>query len=505
MSTLKENIVANVLGRAWGVVSIYLFVPLYLKFLGIESYGLVGFYSILLGVLGLADIGLTATLSREMARLSVRKNAIGEMGESLRTYETLYLFISLAVASVIWVLAPFIAERWLNASTLQPQEITSAIRLMGIAVAIQLPSGLYSGGLLGLQKQVLANSLQIGWGVLRGVGAVLVLWLFSPTILAFAFWQLFSNAVYCFGVRLTLWRAVSPATWKPRFNRLVFRDTWRYTTGMAGMAFLSTILIQTDKLVVSKMLSLESFGYYILAGSLAVAPMVLASPIGLAIFPRLTGLVSMGDKDALKKLYHKACKLVSVAVLPGGLTLAAYAGNFIFAWTGSIPALQKAGPVASLLLGGQIMQAITLVPFYLSLAHGQTKLILYVQICSILVVVPLLILLITKYGFIGGGVSWLVMNLCALPPYMYFLHRRLLPGELQTWALHDIGRPLFAALPIILLARWLLPLPTSRLLIFCLIAVVWSVSALAAVFSLPDLRIEIIQKSRKTFGHLMDC
>jgi O-antigen/teichoic acid export membrane protein len=500
MSTIRKNIIANLIGRAWGIVSVYLFIPLYLKFLGIEAYGLVGFYSTSLGVLAFADMGLTATLSREMARLSVIEDTAGKMRDLLRTYEFVYLFISLALASIIWIFAPFIAERWLRASTLAPHEIATAIRLMGIAIAFQLPSGLYNGGLLGLQKQVLTNSLGIAWGVFRGLGAVLVLWLFSPTIFAFAFWQLISNAVYCFAVRLSLWRALPSADPRPRFKWQVFRDTWRYAASMAGMIVLSSILMQTDKLAVSKMMSLEMLGYYTLAGTLALVPLMLASPIGVAIFPRLTGLVSMGDKDTLKQLYHRACGLVSVVVLPGALTLAMYAGNFIFAWTGSTVAPQKAGIVASLLLVGQIMQAITVVPYYLALAHGQTKLILQVQIVSVVLITPLLIFLIMKFGVVGGGISWLVMNLCTLPPYMYFLHRRFLPGELSKWCLRDVGIPLLAALPIILLSRWLLPLPSSRLMIIVLIALVWGVSAIAAAFTIPELRREFIKKTRALLG-----
>jgi O-antigen/teichoic acid export membrane protein len=497
MNTLRKNTFANYYGQAWGIISVYLFVPLYLNFLGIEAYGLVGFYSALLGLLVLADMGLTATLSREMARLSVRENAAVEMGELLRTYEALYLCISVVVAATIWFIAPFIAESWLKASTLQPAEMAPAIRMMGIAIAFQLPSGLYSGGLLGLQKQVLANSLQIAWGVLRGVGAVLLLWLFSPTIIAFAFWQLFSNAVYCFAVRLTLWRALPSSDSKPQFNRVVFRDRWRYTAGMAGMAFLSTILIQTDKLVISKMLPLEIFGYYTLAGSLAMAPMILASPIGLAMFPRLTGLVSTGDMNTLKVLYHKACGLVSVAVLPGALTLALFGRQFIYAWTGSVVATQQAGLVASLLVGAQIMKAITVVPYYLAMAYGQTKLILQVQIFSIILITPLCIILINKYGILGGGISSLIMNICTFPLYMYYLHRRFLPGELQTWFLHDVARSLFASLPIILLARWLLPSTSSRMMTFCLIGLVWCVSTAAAAFTMPELRREFINKTTK--------
>jgi hypothetical protein len=91
---IQQNIIANIIGRVMGIVSVYLFVPIYLKFLGIETFGLVGFYSTLLGVLAFADLGLTATLSREMARLEVRAGSVGEMRDLLRTYESIYLVIS---------------------------------------------------------------------------------------------------------------------------------------------------------------------------------------------------------------------------------------------------------------------------------------------------------------------------------------------------------------------------------------------------------------------------
>jgi hypothetical protein len=93
---------------------------------------------------------------------------------------------------------------------------------------------------------------------------------------------------------------------------------WKYTGGMAVMAFLSTLLTQTDKIVISKMMPLQVFGYYTLAGSLAMAPMILASPIGIAVFPRMTGLVSRGDSATLTKIYHFCMDRLSPCSAEGG-------------------------------------------------------------------------------------------------------------------------------------------------------------------------------------------
>ena len=169
---------------------------------------------------------------------------------------------------------------------------------MAVSIALQLPANLYIGGLLGLQKQVLTNSLQIGWSALRGIGAILVLWLISPTILAFAYWQLLSNIVYCLTARTAVWRTISLGETRPQFRWAVLSNTWRYAAGMVGMTLLSTLVTQTDKLAVSKMLPLETFGYYMVAVSLSQAPRMLASPIAVAVFPRFTGLVATGDQSS---------------------------------------------------------------------------------------------------------------------------------------------------------------------------------------------------------------
>jgi O-antigen/teichoic acid export membrane protein len=484
------------MARGWGVISVYLFVPLYIKFLGIEAYGIIGFYSTLLGVLAFADMGFTAALNREMARLSVRRDSAAEMRDLLRTYESTYLCISSVLAVIIWELAPVIASHWLRSKVLSPHEISAAIRFMGVAIALQLPSGLYIGGLMGLQKQVRANFVQIAWGIFRGLGVILVLWLCSATIFAFALWQLISNAIYCLVARISLWHVLPPSQSQsqPHFRWQVFRDTWRYAAGMAGMAVISALLTQTDKLAVSKMLPLETFGYYALAGTLATVPLMLASPIALAVFPRLTGLVASEDFNGLTRLYHRTCALVAVGTIPAGVTAALFAGDLIGVWTGSTIIAHRAGLVASLLLGGQLLQALQSVPCCLALAHGSVKLNLQINIASVLLITPLLLLLIIKYGIVGAGSSWLIMNLCTLPPYIYFLHRRFLPGELQKWVLRDVMSPFLAAFPMIVLARLYLPLPLSRLLTLGEIGLVWSMSVVAAACTIPELRIEFLKK-----------
>lgn len=69
---LGKNISANILSNAWSVLLALLLTPAYVSFLGVESYGLIGFHLSLIAVLGILDTGISATAVREIAWLAVR-------------------------------------------------------------------------------------------------------------------------------------------------------------------------------------------------------------------------------------------------------------------------------------------------------------------------------------------------------------------------------------------------------------------------------------------------
>jgi O-antigen/teichoic acid export membrane protein len=269
---------------------------------------------------------------------------------------------------------------------------------------------------------------------------------------------------------------------------------------MVGLMLLSTVLQQADKLVVTNFKMLEEFGYYTIAFALAQAPVSLSSPIAAAVYPRLTGLVSLGEREKLSQLYHRTCRIVTVFAITGGLTLALFSGQFIFAWTGSTVIAHRAAVVCSLLLFAQVLQAMTSVPYNLALAQGKVGLNIKIGIASVVIFIPLLIILVPRFGIVGAGVSWLIFNIVTFPPYIYFLHRRFLPGETGRWLVQDIGIPLLAAVPCIFVGRWLISSVTSRIASLCLIALVWVVSAAVSALTVSELRKVIFEKLSRLAG-----
>lgn len=195
ISPLKKNILANFLGKGWSLLMGLVFIPLYIQFLGIEAYGLVGFFVALQATVYLFEFGLSATMNREMARCSVWPDRMDEARDLARTLEIIYWAVGIIIALVVYWSAPWLAMNWVKTETLPFNTVRQAVAMMGINIAFQWPVSLYSGGMMGLERQVLLNGLVATLGTLRGVGAVLAIWLIAPTITIFFLGKFLS--VFC--------------------------------------------------------------------------------------------------------------------------------------------------------------------------------------------------------------------------------------------------------------------------------------------------------------------
>ena len=432
------------------------FVPLYIHFMGIEAYGLIGIFATLLSVFGLLDMGLSSTLNRELARLSVRDGKAQEMRDLVRTLEIPYWLVGLLISVIVTALSPFIAYRWVKAECLSPKTVQTAIMIMGLVVAFQWPISFYSGGLMGLQRQVLLNVINVVMATVRGFGAVLILWLVSPTVEAFFSWQIVVSVVHISLFVFFLWRSLPYTTKAPRFRRDLLLNIWRFAAGMTGIVVTSTILTQLDKIILSRMLSLEMFGYYTLASVVAMTLFRFVGPIFSATYPRFSSLVALGATEEITKLYHKSAQLVSVLVLPAALVLAFFSKEILLLWTQSPETARHTHVLVSILVIGTAIYGLVHIPYALQLAFGWALLPFYVNLVSVLLLVPLILFLTKWYGAVGAASVWVILNGGYLIFTIQIMHRRLLPTEKWRWYLEDVGRPLFAAVVVCMVSRFVI-------------------------------------------------
>lgn len=478
--SVKRNIVANYIGQ--GVASLLSLglVPVYIRYLGIEAYALVGLFAVIQTWLSLLDIGMGPTLGREMARYTAGTIPVQSIRDLLRSLELIYLGLAMAVAATLTLGAGWLAAHWLQVDQLPVATVAGALSLLGAVVALRFCEGLYRSGIMGLQQQVWLNGATIVFALLRSVGALLVLALVSPTIQAFFVWQGLVSVLTLAATAAKLHLALPRGTRPARFSPGALRQVRRFAGGVFGITLLGLLLTQVDKLLLSGLLVMADFGYYMLGSTVAGGLYLLGGPIVLAVAPRLVRLHEHGDQTALATAYHKASQLVAVMLGPAALLLALFAPGVLFAWSGDAQLAARTAPILSLLAIGTLLNGLLQVPHQLQLAAGWTSLALRSNLVAVVVMVPLLVWAVPQHGAPAAAAVWAAINIGYLLVNIPLLHRRLLPGEMWRWYGQDIALPLAGAGAVMLAAFGLQPAGGASRAAWLLFLAVAGSSALVA-------------------------
>lgn len=492
-SSVRSNIIANFAGKAWAGIFSLAFVPLYIKLMGVEVYGLIGIFMSLSALLSLLDMGLSATLCRELSRLSAAENSEQESRDLVRTFEVIYWGIGILIGVTVVALAPLITRYWINSSEIGSGAIEQALMIMGVSIASQWPGAIYSGGLIGLQRQVALNMIRSVAVLVQHGGAVLVLLFISPSILSFFLWQSLVGLLTTIVLAVWLWKLLPDSMQRARCNSGLLIKNWKFATGITGISLVVVVLTQLDKIILSKTLTLEMFGYYMLAFNVANALSSFVNPIFTALYPKFTQLAMAGDEDNLAVIYHKGCRLLSTLVLPVAVNIAIFAKDILLLWLGNPMVVQNTYQILTLLMVGTALNAVMTLPYALQLAHGWTRLAIYKNLIAVALLIPLMIWMVQMYQGVGAAWVWIILNLGYFIFETPIMHRRLLKSEMGRWFRRDIIAPALIVTSIGLASHAVMPVDMPRLVTFVVVLVTLALSFIAAAWITGYLNPKILK------------
>ena len=455
-TSLKANIIANFVGNGWSALIGIIFVPLYLKYIGAEGYGLIGIFASIQVVLSLLDSGLSTTLNKEMSRLSVQPGKEQQMCNIVKTLGGIYWIMALLAGIIALCLSPFVAKYWIHPKDLSIQTVTNAFVLLSISVVFQFPSGFYSGGLLGLQRQVMLNFLRISFATLRSAGVLLVLIFVSKSVIAFFSWTLFVSILQAFVFKYSLWHYLPKAPSRPLFDKKELKNIWRFAAGMTAIGLTSILLTQVDKIILSKILSLEQFGYYTFSFTVGSIMYMVVGPISQSYFPRFSVSLAGNRLEELNKMYHQGCQMVTLLVVPFALFLAIFSREILFIWTHNMITVHNTWQITSVVTLAVTIHCLMFMPYMLCLAYSYTKLALYTNIIILILLIPGTIFSAIYFGALGGAGCWLLITLIYLLINPVMIHKLFLKGQAFNWYWNDTLKPVIGCIIILLLSRFFL-------------------------------------------------
>lgn len=490
-SRLRSSVAANVLGRSFSAILAILFTPAYIHFLGIEAYGIVGFYMTLMASVSFLEMGLSRACNRELARFAAEPfGRAKQMGELLRTLEILYAVVAIVIGVCLVASVNWISSNWLNATGVARQDIHTALILTGVVIALRWPIGLYVGAMMGLQRQVSLNVILAILAATNWAGSALVMGVVGADLRTFFYWQLLVAIVSSATLAVLAWRAMPTSPYPPKFSLRALREIAPFAAGLGLNTVLGTLLLQSDKLLVSALLPMKEFGYYVLASTMVSAIALIANSVSNAAFPRFSQMVgALASVQEISGIYHLVCQAITLLIMPVAMMMSFFANEVLYVYTGNAAIAEETAAALSILSLAKLLHSSMVAPYALQLAFGWVKVPLYTNLASLLWMLPGAYWLTQHYGLSGAAYAWLVVAGGYVLIMLPIMHRQLLPGGWRVWALEDFGKPLVVVVLLLGLAKTIFTdMSLGRFETLAILTSLWLIASILALMSMRGLR-----------------
>lgn len=411
--SVKRNIFANYLGSLVVALGPILALPYYLSELGPKQYGLIGFIAMLQATLNLLDAGMSQALVREISvRFNIKTQNNNRTATLLFSFERIYWIFSISIGLCIFLAADILVSKWLTLDGLPASLGRDAIYGAAAIFAVQLPGSLYRSILIGTQAQITLNVILISCALLRHIGGVIVITIW-PTLHTYLIWHLSAALLETLFRGAYSWKIIQIKRNQLKWSLIELRAVWKLVAGMSGATLLGALTVQMDKIILSRMVNIEQFGYYTIATTVSLGTLQLINPLMQALLPRIIQI--RNNFIALRNLNFKVAGIIALLTVLGAVFFIFTGKLFLNIWL-IVPheTIEEIYSMLAVLLAGTALNAFYNIGYANWLAQQKINRILQVNMISFGLSIILTPLSIAWLGTIGAAIGWLIINLLGL-------------------------------------------------------------------------------------------
>lgn len=438
------NIIFNYASRLFAALSTFLFVPAYIAMLGADGYSVIALSILVVSLVLVLEIGLVAAISREMARKDVTDS---QRRRAFVVIERMFLVFFVVLTALSLLFSDAFVLLVIGETTIDKAIVATCVSIIGIEAGLQLLLRFHLSVLIGLERQVKASLFNMLWAALRNGAVIAVIWVY-PHLYAFFIWQLATTFMVVVALKLHSVGIVQ--NWPRTRGLIVDIETLRSLRGFAGGVLLISLVAlantQLDRLLVGSLTSLLELGAYTLAATLGTAMLIAASPIMMAVQPRLTQYFTVNKPDEARALFKKSTRSIALLVMPAAVIFALYPEAVLNAWLGNPEMTRMAAPILPFLVIANVSIAIATMSHAVALANGYTRYSNVIGLFSLLISIPGFYYSVSHYGVSGVAMVYLAVQLISSLILSFLLMTKFLGGGFLSHHVVSYLPPLLGAL-----------------------------------------------------------
>jgi O-antigen/teichoic acid export membrane protein len=491
----KVTLLKNV-GSSWFALGLNILVgvflsPYILHHLGDEAFGLWVLIFAITGYYGLFDLGIRSSIIRYVAKHSA-KGEHDELNRLINTAFFTYGGIG-AVAILVTITVSFYAGAIFRIPGNSVHLARWLLLMVGSAVALGFPLGIFGGILEGLQRFYVLNFNSMVSTLLRA--ALIITALHHGRGLL---------TVALITVSLPLLTAMVNATFVLRILPLRFglsylnRESLRRIASYSGTTFVilvaSRLRFKTDAMVIGTFVSSAAITYFTIGSRLVDYAGEVVTSLAQVFVPMSSQSDATGDLVGLRKIFvagNRACALI---MFPMAAILIILGKSVIEAWVGARYVATSYPVLLVLIIPSTLMLAQSAsgrILFGMA-KHKSLAVVTIMEGCANLF---LSILLVRRFGILGDAAGTAIPLACTT---LFFLPRhlcRVLKLPISVYLREAFLMPLMLCGPLVavllLMRRWFVPHHYFQLAIHLLVGIaVYGVGLLWAIWTRKVWKVE---------------
>ncbi|MDB6132387.1 MAG: polysaccharide biosynthesis protein [Verrucomicrobiales bacterium] len=402
---LFRNLGANMIAGVAGPVISILFARFYIKKIGLDGFGAVGFFAIFSVVIQTFTQGINVTLERRAAsKLQVpseRQSVQAFFGTLQYAYwvSAVLIFVSAVVSS------GYLSEHLQGRKGLLASDAQLSICAGAALISLNILTGFYGSLFVGIGKQVFLSSVQT-CSVLMQTAISVGLVILKPVPSSFIAGQVVAtaSAALILGYKANREVGWRESRLKPDLKYL--KAETRESLALVSLEALGVIITYIDRMMVAAFLPFASLGAYTVAQTGARGLSVLRGPMLQAFTPIILSWSDEADSTLVRGKFWKIQGILMTMVGVLATVLILTSKQIIVLWLNDDTLADIVAAPMSLLVAGSFLLVMSGPSYLVAVSRKYTRPVLVYNIASTIVMASAGPWCAGKFGLTGAASMW---------------------------------------------------------------------------------------------------
>ena len=401
---LVRNTALNIIGQGLPMIVAFFTIPILIKALGTDRFGVLTIAWMTIGYFSLFDFGIGRALTQILSEMLATENN-EKVSPLIWTSGFLLVMLGIFGSIVLCILTPTIVSKILKIPFALHQETMSSFYVLAIAVPFVISTAGLAGILAAYQKFGTINALRVPLGLLNYIAPILIL-PFSRSLFPIVLVLMFGRVISWLAHLAACFKVIPKLSKGIRIDATIIKPIIHFGSWMTVSNIISPIMVVMDRFIIGALLSITYVAYYATPYEMVTRLWLVPTALVGVLFPAFASTY-VQDKIRANMMYARSLKYVYLALYPITMFIILFAHEGLTLWLGNEFA-SNSTDVLKLLAVGVFINSLAQVSFALVQGVGRPDITSKLHLVELALYLPLLLWLITNFGITGAAIAWVI-------------------------------------------------------------------------------------------------